>query len=124
VENAAAAENAAAGQAEAAGVAEADAEARQAAYVAIDDALRGVDYGQRAAMEPELRQLSDAIESARGARLSGKHHPPRFRQNCGEQASPAPEDVPGAAPKDDQPRQAGLVGRGWTRPQARALFFS
>ena len=48
MENAAAAENAAAGQAEAAGVAEADAEARQAAYVAIDDALRGVDYGPSA----------------------------------------------------------------------------
>ena len=43
------------------------AEARQAAYMAIDEALRGIDYGQRAATEPELQQLSEAIESARGA---------------------------------------------------------
>merc|ERR1740136_409357 len=59
-----AAEKAAANnQAEAAGVAE----ARQAAYAAIDAALRGIDYGQRAATEPELQQLNEAVESARSA---------------------------------------------------------
>ena len=35
------------------------AEARQAAYAAIDAALRGIDYGQRAATEPELQQLNE-----------------------------------------------------------------
>ena len=62
-----AAEKAAANnQAEAAGVAE----ARQAAYAAIDAALRGIDYGQRAATEPELQQLNEAIERARGTALT------------------------------------------------------
>ena len=50
----------------------------------------------------------------------GKHRLPRFGQSRDEQDWPAPEGVPGAAPRVGQPRPTGCAGRGW--PAERALF--